>query len=454
MADIQQQQENLEKKVIRRKQKCLKLFTKTFFEFISDVKKTYPEYVELLESNYQLDKEDEDSMKLLLEGFVNNIKPYLLEISEKNDSVFLGDSPIVIFKDLDLKELWSKSSNSNKSVIWKYLHTLIIIGNNYSNTRDKLFENFNQLLQENSYQEDGEINDQSKAMLNMVSSLSQSIKDMDEQIKQKAENGEELPDISPENLLGNGLFEGSKIGQIAKDLASELNFEEFFDFKKEDGEKGENKEESNNKDFDPSKLFDSILGKDPSKLMGLIQNVGNKIQNQIQSGQINEQDLVNEAQNMMGNLQNNPLFKNLSQNMGNGGGGGVGGNPMAGLFGMLNNPAMQNMFSGGNGDNEDELDDLDLDLKKDESNESSGLNMNPNLIQNMASQMSKHMNKPQIDKSKLKQMQEREKMKQKLQKRREQQQQNLYNSNTQSNHENSNNKPMSDEELIKLFNQK
>ena len=452
MADIQQQQENLEKKVIRRKQKCLKLFTKTFFEFISDVKKTYPEYVELLESNYQLDKEDEDSMKLLLEGFVNNIKPYLLEISEKNDSVFLGDSPIVIFKDLDLKELWSKSSNSNKSVIWKYLHTLIIIGNNYSNTRDKLFENFNQLLQENSYQENGEINDQSKAMLNMVSSLSQSIKDMDEQIKQKAENGEELPDISPENLLGNGLFEGSKIGQIAKDLASELNFEEFFDFKKEDGEKGENKEESNNKDFDPSKLFDSILGKDPSKLMGLIQNVGNKIQNQIQSGQINEQDLVNEAQNMMGNLQNNPLFKNLSQNMGNGGG--AGGNPMAGLFGMLNNPAMQNMFSGGNGDNEDELDDLDLDLKKDESNESSGLNMNPNLIQNMASQMSKHMNKPQIDKSKLKQMQEREKMKQKLQKRREQQQQNLYNSNTQSNHENSNNKPMSDEELIKLFNQK
>lgn len=447
MCDIQQQ-ENLERKVSRRKQKCLKLFIKTFFEFISDIKKTYPEYVEILESNYKLDKEDEHSVKLLLEGFVNNIKPYLLEISDKNDSVFLGEKPIVIFKDLDLKELWIKSTDSNKSVIWKYLHTLIIIGNNYSNTRDKLFENFNQLLKENSYTQKGEINEQSKAMLNMVSSLSQSIKDIDEQMKQKAENGEELPDISPDNLMGDGLFEGSKIGQIAKDLASELNFEEFFDLKKDGNDES-------NQELDPSKLFESILGKDPSKLMGLIQNVGSKIQNQIKDGQINEQDLVNEAQNMMGNLQNNPLFKNMSQNMGSNG---SGGNPMNGLFEMLNNPAMKNMYGGGN-QNEDEVDDLDLDLKKDEKNESSRLNMNPNLIQSMATQMSKHMNsggggKPQIDPSKLKQMQEKEKIKQKLQKRREQQQ-NLYNNDKQSlNNENSTSKPMSDEELIKLFNQK
>lgn len=432
-----------DRKILKRKQKCLKLFTKTFFEFISDIKKTYNEYTEILETNYNLDKNDIDSMKLLLEGFVNNIKPYLLEISEKNDTVFLGENPIVIFEGVNLKELWGKSSDSNKTVIWKYLHTLIIIGNNYSNTRDKLFENFNQLLKENSYRENGDINEQSKAMLNMVSSLSQSIKEMDEQIKQQpGENNGEMPDINPEQILGEGLFEGSKIGEIAKDLASELNFEEFFNMNgnEEDNEEG-------NKEIDPSKLFDNILGKDPSKLMGLIQNVGNKIQSQIQSGKINEQDLVNEAQNMMGNLQNSPFFKNMTQNMGQGGEG----NPMAGLFGMLNNPAMSGGLFGGNGGDED-LDDLDLDIKKEENEGGSMMNLNPNLIQNMASQMSKHMNSgngtPQINQTKLRQMQEREKMKQKLQKRREQQRENLYQSNNQS-------QPgLSDDELVKLFNKK
>ena len=60
-------------------------------------------------------------------------------------------------------------------------------------------------------------------------------------------------------------------------------------------------------------IFGNLMGGgNPMKFMNLIQNVGNKIQNKLQSEDIDQEALVNEAQNMMGMLSNNnPLLDNL-----------------------------------------------------------------------------------------------------------------------------------------------
>jgi len=165
---------------------------------------------------------------------------------------------------------------------------------------------------------------QAKAMLTMVKSLS---------------NEDDNQNSIDDNGNRFGMFENTKIGSIAKELASELNFDELS---KTLGDLGE--EDSK----DPTKLFDNLIGKDPMKLMGLIQNVGSKIQDKISNGQIDEKELVYEAQTMMKGLQDNPLFKGM---------GGEGINSVLG--GDIGN--LSSSLFGGGADDEDE-DDLDKDI--------------------------------------------------------------------------------------------
>ena len=46
----------------------------------------------------------------------------------------MSDEKIVILKDIDFSKIWKKSNNINKDIIWKYLYTLILLGNNYNAT--------------------------------------------------------------------------------------------------------------------------------------------------------------------------------------------------------------------------------------------------------------------------------------------------------------------------------
>ena len=54
-------------------------------------------------------------------------------------------------------------------------------------------------------------------------------------------------------------------------------------------------------------------------VMNMIQKVGSKIQSKISNGEVNEAQLLNEAQNLMGGLGDNDLLSNMMKNMGGGG---------------------------------------------------------------------------------------------------------------------------------------
>ena len=60
-------------------------------------------------------------------------------------------------------------------------------------------------------------------------------------------------------------------------------------------------------------IFSNLLsGDNPKKFMDLIQSVGDKIQNKVSSGDLNQGDLISEAGKMMGALGgDNPMFNNL-----------------------------------------------------------------------------------------------------------------------------------------------
>ena len=66
-----------------------------------------------------------------------------------------------------------------------------------------------------------------------------------------------------------------------------------------------------------------VMGKDPQKLFGLVQTVGNKIQSKMQHGDIQQNELVAEAHDLMQSMQGSQVFKNMFKPGKGKGGGGV-----------------------------------------------------------------------------------------------------------------------------------
>ena len=99
---------------------------------------------------------------------------------------------------------------------------------------------------------------------------------------------------------------------------------------------------------DVKDIFQSLF-KNPGKLMGLVKNVGDKLDSRIKSGEINQSELIAEAGEMMTKMKNMPgmdniqgMLSKLGMGMGGGGaggaggaGGGGGGDPTAGLAEMM-----------------------------------------------------------------------------------------------------------------------
>ena len=121
-------------------------------------------------------------------------------------------------------------------------------------------------------------------------------------IKNLAENQEKSNSAIDENILENGL-----IGSLAKELAEDINLDDL------------NLNISNDAD-NINDVFSNLLsGDNPMNFMNLIQNVGQKIQSKMESSNIDQGKLMEEAQNMMGMLgSNNPLFDNLLKTAKNG----------------------------------------------------------------------------------------------------------------------------------------
>jgi len=108
-------------------------------------------------------------------------------------------------------------------------------------------------------------------------------------------------DTGVENLFNNGI-----ISDIAKELTNELDLDKM--------------DMGNPKNM--NEAFSNIMGGGGgNNFFNLISKVGEKIQSKVEKGQINQTDLINEAQKMMGGLQNpqqmaNAMKKNMGGNRG------------------------------------------------------------------------------------------------------------------------------------------
>lgn len=262
----------------------IEYFNYTLKLFVNDLIKIKPEYEETLKDYYGdfLSKEvcnDDKHIK----RFMRKTTDFKSLISSKDDSLF--KESIILLKNIDFHELWNSGINDDtKNKIWEYLQTLYVLGETIISDSDKikkLVENFKKIRNneelDNDDSEDGELMDM---------------------IKNLAEKQQQSSSIFDESILENGL-----IGGLAKELASDINLEDL----------NLNISESSDNIND---VFSNLLsGDNPMNFMNLIQNVGQKIQNKLESDNIDQNKLMEEAQSMMGMLgSNNPLFDNLLKN--------------------------------------------------------------------------------------------------------------------------------------------
>tara|TARA_B110000261_G_scaffold159359_1_gene197118 strand:- start:832 stop:1728 length:897 start_codon:yes stop_codon:yes gene_type:complete len=247
--------------------------------FVKEMVVIFPEYDTLLNESYnELLETPNSNSEVYVKEYMTNVKKYNSYLAKKDETLFKINSELNFIRGIDFRNVWAKDINEvTRQNIWKYLQTLVVIGKKVVGEDDeieKLLDNFN--------------NDESEKLPNMenikeeTENMMEMLKNMT-QITQNPEKNEE------ETEKASNPFEGGLINDIAKELTGELNLD-------------------NLNIGDPKNMneaFNNLLGGgNGGNFLDLINKVGAKIQNKVQSGAINQNDLMKEAQSMMGNLKN------------------------------------------------------------------------------------------------------------------------------------------------------
>ena len=304
-------------------------FTKVIRDFVNDLRNTFPEYETFISKwwkdkahyNY-IDNEDdrtqayeksvEKSTKLLFNFCQKKFPPRFFDILYQNEDMFKEDSDIdtEFFPNIHFKNLWQCDISKNtRDTIWRYLQLIMfaIIGTiqNKAAFGDtaKMFEAIN--------------GDEFKGKLQETLSHMQNLFDTSGNLGQGMGSGinmENIPDANQIHDHITGMLDG-KLGQLAREIAEEAASNLNVDF--EDA-------------TDMKDVFQKLM-KNPTKLMGLVKTVGDKLDGKMKSGELKESELIAEATEIMNKMKNMPGMDNIQAMLSKMGMGGMAG--MAGLGG-------------------------------------------------------------------------------------------------------------------------
>ena len=194
-----------------------------------------------------------------------------------------------IIPDVNLSELWHNISDINKNNIWKYLQTFCIININLNSSKE---------LQELLSGESNEIDKENKKDIKDLKKIKK-LKNSIDGITKDNKELDEQPDMPEMNQMNN-IFESTSIGKLAKEIAEGMDLESMMGATN-DGEEP-----------NLENVMQNIMN--PNNFMNLFQNINSKVQEKMQTGELSEESLTGEAQNLYGDFADNPMFKNMMNN--------------------------------------------------------------------------------------------------------------------------------------------
>tara|TARA_Y100000992_G_scaffold104908_1_gene68315 strand:+ start:3493 stop:4713 length:1221 start_codon:yes stop_codon:yes gene_type:complete len=277
-------------------------FSKIIVDFTKDVLNTFPEFTQDLNEHLKnvitsTDDEECTSINYLFEYCKSVYPEKFFDILYQSPELFDSEDPIYLLPGIDFKFIWkSDISDSTRETIWKYLQLLLFTlvsdiddEKSFGDTA-KLFEAIN--------------NDEFK------SKLEDTIKDMHNIFNSSDNSGGEginIPDADEMHSHITGMLDG-KLGRLAREIAEETAGELDLDL---------------NENAGINDVYDKLF-KNPTKLMGLVKNVGSKLDTKIKSGDIKESELMEEATELMKKMKDMPGMDNMQEmlsKMGMGSGG-------------------------------------------------------------------------------------------------------------------------------------
>jgi len=328
-------------------EQIMKDFRKVIVDMTRDILITFPDRHHLNNLNSDLknvlentDSEQNTSLKSVFEHCKEVYPNKFFNILYQNDTIFADDDSEFL-PGISFKELWQDPLLSDKSreVIWKYLQ--LVLFTVISTVKDKesfgdsakLFESINE--------------DELKSKLEETMVQMQEIFNLHKGTEGGGGEGGEGEEGSAGSTRGEGINLGDmpnpqdihdhvtgmldgKLGRLAKEIAEETAADLNMDMNSSDS---------------VNDMFKNLM-KNPTKLMGIVKNVGSKLDEKMKSGDIKESDLLKEAGDIMEKMKSIPGMGNIQsmmEKMGMGGG--------AGGMGSMMNGIMNGMMGGGGGAN-------------------------------------------------------------------------------------------------------
>jgi hypothetical protein len=272
-----------------------------FEQKMNDFGKLYKEFCEFVHKTIDTEYTQELTNLKSVYYFGKYLLPHLHEVSKCN-TVYCTETNFKLFGDIRFTAVWEKLEN--KTEFWKFFHSMYVlaIGTNVlpSMLTVKLAK---QLSDEKMVQAQANIDNYVEIVQNIISFR------------------DSTPTSETPNLpFDSSFLEKSSIGQLAKEISSEIDTSQFENVK------------------NPGELMSKLFsGGENGGLMSLMQNVTQKITSKMESGEIDSSKLMEEAQGMFSGEGGMP---DLGALLGGGGGlaqmasmlGGEGGMPDLGAL--------------------------------------------------------------------------------------------------------------------------
>lgn len=274
-------------------------FTKIISDFVRDILITFPEYGRIISRWWSLEEGAANDSDYVFKHCTRVFKDHFFNILNKNNDIMTDDSfnteflPGIVFK-----YIWKCDiSDATRETIWKYLQLILfsIVGDLHAKPDDNIFNGVDE------------------------ETLKEKLADTFEQMKSLFENqgqgevqGQEQPEPQT-NPIPNvdehikNLMKG-KLGKLAMEFAEETARDMEFDIQNA---------------TDTNDAFQKMF-KNPSNLMNVVKNVGDKLENKIKSGEIKESEILAEGMDLLNNMKNIPGMENMQSmfaSMGLGGNG-------------------------------------------------------------------------------------------------------------------------------------
>jgi len=290
-------------------------FKKVIVDLVNDLKVTFPEYEPLInkwwveKSKYGDDDAafEQHTLIPVFEFCKKKFPPRFFDILYQNDDMFKEDSTVdtEFLPNIYFKSLWAFDiSQKTRDTIWKYLQLILFSVVGTMENKDmfgdtaKLFEGIGE----------DEFKTKLAETMEKMQDLFKDNGNGSSGAEAGADGGATMPNADEIHEHIAGMLDG-KLGFLAKEIAEETAADLNMDMENVTDMKG---------------VFSNLM-KNPNKLLGLVKNVGNKIDSKIKSGELKESELISEATELMQKMKNMPGMGDIQSMLNKMGMGGMGG---------------------------------------------------------------------------------------------------------------------------------